>query len=101
MSTGGLLAQLFEVLAAIALAPLFMGWVNQCRAWLQNRSAPPLLQPYRTLHKLMRKELVMAEHASPLYRRTPYVLFGAMATAAAIAMYEARRRGWAQEPTEA
>ena len=32
----------------------------------------------------MRKELVMAEHASPLYRRTPYVLFGAMATAAAI-----------------
>lgn len=84
MSTGGLLAQLFEVLAAIALAPLFMGWVNQCRAWLQNRSAPPLLQPYRTLHKLMRKELVMAEHASPLYRRTPYVLFGAMATAAAI-----------------
>jgi formate hydrogenlyase subunit 4 len=84
VSTGGLLAQLFEVLAAIALAPLFMGWVNQCRAWLQNRSAPPLLQPYRTLHKLMRKELVMAEHASPLYRRTPYVLFGAMATAAAI-----------------
>ena len=84
MSTGGLLAQLFEVLAAVALAPLFMGWVNQCRAWLQNRSAPPLLQPYRTLHKLMRKELVMAEHASPLYRRTPYVLFGAMATAAAI-----------------
>ena len=84
MSTGGLLAQLFEVLAAIALAPLFMGWVNQCRAWLQNRSAPPLVQPYRTLHKLMRKELVMAEHASPLYRRTPYVLFGAMATAAAI-----------------
>lgn len=84
MSTAGLLAQLFEVLAAIALAPLFMGWVNQCRAWLQNRSAPPLLQPYRTLHKLMRKELVMAEHASPLYRRTPYVLFGAMATAAAI-----------------
>lgn len=84
MSTGGLLAQLFEVLAAIAMAPLFMGWVNQCRAWLQNRSAPPLLQPYRTLHKLMRKELVMAEHASPLYRRTPYVLFGTMATAAAI-----------------
>ena len=42
MSTGGLLAQLFEVLAAIALAPLFRGWVNQCRAWLQNRSAPPL-----------------------------------------------------------
>ena len=45
-----------------------MGWVNQCRAWLQNRSAPPLLQPYRTLHKLLHKDAVMAEHASPLFR---------------------------------
>ena len=34
-----------ELLLAIALAPLFMGWIAQCRAWLQNRSAPPLLQP--------------------------------------------------------
>jgi len=42
------------------------------------------LQPYRMLHKLARKELVLAEQASALYRRTPYVLFGTMATAAAI-----------------
>ena len=84
MNATGPLAQLIEVVAVVAMAPLFMGWVNQCRAWLQNRSAPPLLQPYRMLHKLARKELVLAEQASALYRRTPYVLFGTMATAAAI-----------------
>ena len=26
------------MLAALAAAPLFVGWVNQCRAWLQNQS---------------------------------------------------------------
>lgn len=84
MNLIGLGVQLIEVLAAIAVAPLFLGWINQCRARLQNRSAPPLTLPYRTLHKLLRKELVLADQASTLFRRTPYLLFGAMATAAAI-----------------
>jgi len=78
------LVQVLAVMLAIALAPLFLGWVNCCRAWLSNRSAPPLAQPYRALRKLFGKELVLAEHASTLFRRTPYLLFGAMATAAAI-----------------
>ena len=34
-----ILTQLLELAAALAAAPLFVGWVNQCRAWLQNRSA--------------------------------------------------------------
>ena len=46
------LAQLAAFVAALVLAPLLTGWINQCRAWLQNRSAPPLLQTYYTLHKL-------------------------------------------------
>jgi formate hydrogenlyase subunit 4 len=76
--------QVGAVLLAIALAPLFMGWVAQCRAWLQNRSAPPLLLPFRMLRKLFWKDAAIAEHASPLFRSTPYVLFGTMVLAAAI-----------------
>ena len=49
------LTQLLEVLAAIMLAPLLLGWVNQCRAWLQNRSAPSLLLPYRNIRKLFQR----------------------------------------------
>ena len=49
-------AQFTEVLSALLLAPLLTGWVNQCRAWLQNRRAPGLLQPYRTLAKLFEKD---------------------------------------------
>jgi formate hydrogenlyase subunit 4 len=78
------LTQLLEVLAALALAPLFVGWVSQCRAWLQNRRAPSLLLPYRGIRKLFHKDAVIAEHASPLFRAAPYVVFGAMVAAAAI-----------------
>ncbi len=66
------------------LAPLLTGWVNQCRAWLQNRRAPGLLQPYRSLAKLFEKEVVLAHGASPLFRAAPYFVFGCLVLAAAI-----------------
>jgi formate hydrogenlyase subunit 4 len=79
-----LLTQVAAVAAAAALAPLLTGWVNQCRAWLQNRTAPPLLLPYRTLRKLLHKDALLAESASPLFRAVPYVVFGCMLVAAGI-----------------
>ena len=78
------LTQVLEVAAALAAAPVFLGWLNQCRAWLQNRRAPSLWLPYRNLHKLFHKEAVIAENASPLFRIAPYIVFGAMALAAGI-----------------
>jgi len=84
MSASGLSAQLTELVLAVLLAPLLTGWVNQCRAWLQNRSAPGLLQPYRLLAKLFEKEVVLAGNASPLFRTAPYLVFGCLALAAAI-----------------
>jgi len=84
LNWSGLLSQLLEIALAVLGAPLLTGWVNQCRAWLQNKSAPPLLLPYRTLHKLFNKESVVATHASPLFRATPYVVFGCMALACAV-----------------
>ena len=84
MTAYALASQLLEIVAALLLAPLLSGWVSQCRAWLQNRSAPSLLQPYRVLHKLFHKESVLAEHASPIFRTAPYIVFGCMALACAI-----------------
>ena len=75
------ISQALAIVAALLLAPILSGWVNMCRAWLQNRSAPSLWQPYRLLHKLFHKESVVAEHASPLFRIAPYVVFGCMALA--------------------
>jgi formate hydrogenlyase subunit 4 len=78
------ITQALEVLAAIALAPAFGGWIAKCRAWLQNKSAPSIWQPYRAIHKLFHKEAVIAANASPLFRFAPYVVFGSMVCAAAI-----------------
>jgi formate hydrogenlyase subunit 4 len=84
MSFLGLLSQLMAIVVALLLAPLMTGWVNQWRARLQNKSAPGLLQPYRMLRKLFNKESVLADHASPLFRMTPYIVFGCMLLASAI-----------------
>jgi formate hydrogenlyase subunit 4 len=84
MTTISLIRQFGEIVLAIALAPLFSGWIAKCRAWLQNRTAPPLLLPYMTLRKLFHKDAVLANDASLLFRATPYVLFGTMVLAASI-----------------
>jgi formate hydrogenlyase subunit 4 len=76
--------QVLEVVAALIVAPLFLGWVNMCRAWLQNRRAPSLLLPYHGIRKLFHKDAVIAETASPLFRAAPYIVFGAMVAVAAV-----------------
>jgi len=84
MSILGVISQLLALVLALLLAPLLTGWINQCRARFQNKTAPGLLQPYRMLHKLFNKDSVLAEHASPLYRTAPYVIFSCMLLASAI-----------------
>ena len=77
-------SQALQLVAALAAAPLFAGWIAMCRAWFQNRSAPSLWLPYRSIRKLFHKDAVIAENASPLFRLSPYVVFGTMVLAAAI-----------------
>ena len=84
MTASAFLSQLLQLGVALLLAPLLAGWVSQCRAWLQNKSAPSLLLPYRTIHKLFIKDAVVAHNASPIFRVAPYIVFGAMCCAAAI-----------------
>ena len=83
-SWAGASAQLTEILLAVLLAPLLLGWVNQCRAWLQNKRGPGVLRPYLMLRKLMAKDAVVAHGASPLFRTAPYIVFGCMVLAVAI-----------------
>ena len=84
ISISGLLGQAFAILLALVLAPLLSGWVGQCRAWFQSRTAPPLLLPYYMLQKLFNKDVVLAHGASSLFRAAPFVIFGCMVLACAI-----------------
>jgi formate hydrogenlyase subunit 4 len=79
-----ILTQALELVAALTAAPLFLGWINQCRAWLQNRTAPSVWLPYRGIRKLFLKDATISQNASALFRVAPYIVFGTMVVAAAI-----------------
>ncbi|TPI35997.1 formate hydrogenlyase [Mesorhizobium sp. B3-1-9] len=74
-------AQMFSVLL---LAPLLIGFVRKVKARLVRRQGPSVIQPYRDLVRLMRKEVVLADNASWLFRVTPYLIFAATWVAAAL-----------------
>ncbi|HEX7221475.1 MAG TPA: NADH-quinone oxidoreductase subunit H [Burkholderiales bacterium] len=78
------LAQLAEMLVVLLLAPLLVGYVRKLKALLVGRRGPPLVQPYRDLLRLLRKEVVLAHSASWLFRVAPYLVFAATWVAAAL-----------------
>lgn len=84
MNWSNITFQLVQDIVVVLMAPLLLGWINQCRAWLQNRSGAGVLQPYRNLAKLFHKDAVLAHNASLLFRLMPYILFSSMWLAAAM-----------------
>ena len=73
-----------QMLLVLLVAPLFVGFVRKMKARLLRRQGPPLVQPYLDLVRLMRKEVVLAENASWLFRVTPYLIFAATWVAASL-----------------
>jgi formate hydrogenlyase subunit 4 len=76
--------QAAQMLLVLALAPLLLGFTRKVKARLLRRRGPPLLQPYRDLLRLIRKEAVIADNASWLFRSGPYMIFAATWVAAAL-----------------
>ncbi len=70
-----LISAVAQMLLVLLLAPLLTGIVRKIKARLTRRQGPPLLQPYRNLARLFRKEAVLAENASWLFRAAPYLIF--------------------------
>ncbi|NVN85020.1 MAG: NADH-quinone oxidoreductase subunit H [Rhodopseudomonas sp.] len=79
-----ILVQGIQMLLVFLLAPLLTGFVRKVKARLLRRRGPSVLQPYRDLLRLLRKEVVLADNASWLFRATPYVTFAAIWVAAAL-----------------
>ncbi len=79
-----LAAQLAHLALMLAAAPLLAGLLRRFGARLQGRIGPPVLQSWRDLVRLARKQPVLAENASPLFTAAPFVHFAAVATAAAL-----------------
>ncbi|HMK80479.1 MAG TPA: NADH-quinone oxidoreductase subunit H [Xanthobacteraceae bacterium] len=79
-----LIVQGAQMLLVLLLAPLLLGYTRKVRAHLLSRQGPPLIQPYRDLLRLIRKEVVLAQNASWLFRSGPYMIFAGTWVAAAL-----------------
>jgi formate hydrogenlyase subunit 4 len=73
-----------QMLLVLLLAPLLTGFTRKVKARLLLRRGPAVIQPYRDLVRLMRKEVVLAENASWLFRVSPYLIFAATWVAASL-----------------
>jgi formate hydrogenlyase subunit 4 len=79
-----LVAQGAQMLLALALAPLVIGFTRKLKARLLRRKGPPIIQPWRDIIRLLRKEVVLAENASWLYQSAPYLIFAMTWVAASL-----------------
>lgn len=73
-----------QMFLVLLLAPLLLGFTRKVKARMLRRRGPPVLQPYRDLLRLIRKEAVLAQNASWLFRSGPYMIFAATWVAAAL-----------------
>ncbi len=82
--TGDFLMQGVQMFLVLAVAPALTGLVRKIKARLLLHKGPSILQPYRDLARLMRKDVLLAHNASWLFRVAPYVIFAAIWIAAAL-----------------
>ena len=71
VNLAGYLVQAAEMALVLALAPAVTGLVRKLKARLLRKKGPPVFQPYLNLIRLMRKDAVLADNASWLFRAAP------------------------------
>ena len=79
-----LLVQGGQMALVVALSPLLIGVVRKVKAQLLRRRGASIVQPYRDLLRLFRKDVVLADSASWLFRVTPYIVFATTWVAASL-----------------
>ncbi len=77
-------AAVLQAMLVLALAPALQGWIKRCKADWQGRRGPPLLQAYADLGKLLRKQPLLPEPASWLFRAAPWLVLAATVAAATL-----------------
>ena len=79
--TPTLMTGLFAVVQAIfllLLTPLFTGISRQIRAKMHSRQGPGIMQDYRDITKLLKRQSVAPRDSGFIFRVMPYVLLGSM-----------------------
>ncbi|AGH82389.1 hydrogenase 4 membrane subunit [Psychromonas sp. CNPT3] len=81
-SLGMITLAIIQALIMVALAPLFTGLSRVIRAKMHSRQGPGILQDYRDLYKLLRRQDVAPSPSGIIFAITPWVLIITMALVA-------------------
>lgn len=82
MDSTAIAVGIIQALVIIALSPLLTGIMRKTKAKTQKRIGSSVFQPYYDILKLIRKDEVISDQSSWIFRACPWVNFIAMATAA-------------------
>jgi NADH:ubiquinone oxidoreductase subunit H len=73
-SAGMFVFAIVQALILLAFAPLFSGISRMIRARIQSRRGPGVLQDYRDIAKLMKRQNIWPDNAGWVSKAMPYVL---------------------------
>lgn len=76
---------LIQLIAVLLVAPLVGGIIRKVKALTQKRKGAPLLQMYFDLFKLLKKQAVVSDTSSWIFRAAPWVVFTTALAAALLA----------------
>lgn len=74
MTTTAILFTLIQGLLTIAISPMILGVIRKIKARLQGRVGAPLLQGYWDFLKWVRKDSVVSDRTSWVFRVAPYIV---------------------------
>ncbi|MEU9018601.1 respiratory chain complex I subunit 1 family protein [Actinomadura sp. NPDC048394] len=84
VTVAGTVGAAAQVLLVGVGAPLLVGLMRQVRARLEGRAGGGVLQPWRDLRKLLRKQPITPEGTGPVFRVAPLLLAGTALVIAAV-----------------
>ena len=79
-----ILATLLQAIFILAVAPFAQGMVRFCKARLQGRKGASPFLPYWTFATLLKKEMVISDATSWIFRAVPFVVLSCAVTLAFI-----------------
>ncbi|WP_129544079.1 respiratory chain complex I subunit 1 family protein [Serratia sp. 1D1416] len=82
MTSPNVLLGLAQALLLLAIAPLFAGISRMLRARIHGRRGPGVLQEYRDIGKLLKRQSVAPSASGPAFHAMPYLLTGTLLTIA-------------------
>lgn len=74
----------FQFLIIILFSPLVNGVIKKLKANMQGRVGPGIFQPYFDLIRLFKKDMVISNVTSWIFKATPYIVFTSIIAASMI-----------------